>query len=189
MLHPNIRRLYIGDDDKGRVFLSLYLAKFIGASETFVSMISVSEKYISKYGIGFNKHTGHKLKEFFDPKDSAASSFLQIKECSDGIMAIRAKIFNEIPIKLRVFILKPAVEQAPRKRGKSLGRSKGVKHEDPSKRKKIVAVKTEPISMPKLEPHSSPEVKVESDSSPSLEVSPPYFDSDDFCMFKSTIPE
>jgi len=53
----------------------------------------------------------------------------------------------------------------------------------------MAAMKAEPIEMPKLEPHSSPEVKIESDSSPSLEVSPPYFDSDDFRMFKSTITE
>jgi len=153
MSYPSVRQLYIGDD-RAHVFLSLYLAKFIGVGEYFVSMKTVSEKYVSKYGIGFNQHTGHKLKEFFDPKDLAASSFLQIKESSDGTMTIRAKIFKEIPLKLRALTLKPLVEETPRKRGKSLGRSKA--RPPPQKRKKAAAakinvtVKSEPI--PKLEP-------------------------------------
>jgi hypothetical protein len=123
MSHPTIRRLYIGDD-RARVFLSLYLAKFISVGEAFVSFAVVKTKYISRYGVGFNQHTGHKLKEFFDPKDLVATSFLQIKECSDNTTAIRAKIFNEIPVKLRALTLKPPVEEAPRKRGKSLGKPK-----------------------------------------------------------------
>jgi hypothetical protein len=63
----------------------------------------------------------------------------------------------------------------------------------PQKRKKAtkidVIVKTEQIQMPKLEAHSSPDVKIESDSSPNLELTPPYFDSDEIRMFKSIITE